>query len=298
MKTSQKQISLFTEEQLTSLPVDSHANLTQAQVSDLGKRTSDTSGRICSESFQKLSQPTLWAKTFVDLLIGQGDWSSKKCALTWKLKGTKYNRYYCQLVPSVRHTEEIVSGLLPTPTVGEHKANKTYDKRYQAKSGLTAMAHNGMLPTPTVFDSTNASATMKSTQVKEGSMHSMTLTRMMDKGLLPTPTVSGEESYLSRAQRQGHEKAITHLQAYLEYQMLPTPNAFDWNTAQKQDKYQARKQMQMEKGVNLHYSLRQMTMDINPTGTTSQLNPRFVAEMMGFPPNWTELPFLNGEQNL
>lgn len=32
-------------------------------------------------------------------------------------------------------------------------------------------------------------------------------------------------------------------------------------------------------------------------GKTSQLNPRFVAEMMGFPANWTELPFLNGEQN-
>jgi hypothetical protein len=33
------------------------------------------------------------------------------------------------------------------------------------------------------------------------------------------------------------------------------------------------------------------------TGTTSQLNPRFVAEMMGFPPNWTELPFQSGEMN-
>jgi hypothetical protein len=32
-----------------------------------------------------------------------------------------------------------------------------------------------------------------------------------------------------------------------------------------------------------------------PTGTTSQLNPRFVGEMMGFPANWTELPFLSGE---
>jgi len=31
------------------------------------------------------------------------------------------------------------------------------------------------------------------------------------------------------------------------------------------------------------------------SGKTSQLNPRFVAEMMGFPPNWTELPFQNGE---
>lgn len=33
------------------------------------------------------------------------------------------------------------------------------------------------------------------------------------------------------------------------------------------------------------------------TGKTSQLNPRFVMEMMGFPPDWTELPFLNGETN-
>lgn len=26
--------------------------------------------------------------------------------------------------------------------------------------------------------------------------------------------------------------------------------------------------------------------------TGSQLNPRYVAEMMGFPPDWTYLPFL------
>jgi hypothetical protein len=32
-------------------------------------------------------------------------------------------------------------------------------------------------------------------------------------------------------------------------------------------------------------------------GKTSQLNPLFVLEMMGFPPNWTTLPFLSGETN-
>lgn len=31
------------------------------------------------------------------------------------------------------------------------------------------------------------------------------------------------------------------------------------------------------------------------TGNTSQLNPLFVAEMMGFPPDWTVLPFLGGD---
>jgi hypothetical protein len=143
----------------------------------------------------------------------------------------------------------------------------------------------GMLPTPTVMDSTNATATMKSTQVKEGSMHSVTLTRAMAMG------------------------------------MLPTPNASDWNTATKPETYEARRQRHAEKGVNLQMTLRQMAMLPTPqaqegekitglenqdsmtkrvrqiTGTTSQLNPRFVAEMMGFPVNWTELPFQSGEQN-
>jgi hypothetical protein len=33
------------------------------------------------------------------------------------------------------------------------------------------------------------------------------------------------------------------------------------------------------------------------TGKTSQLSPQFVLEMMGFPTDWTLLPFLNGETN-
>jgi hypothetical protein len=105
--------------------------------------------------------------------------------------------------------------------------------------------------------------------------------------------------------------------------MLPTPNAFDWNTARKPETFEKAKQKHKEKGVNLQNPLKQMaSMGMLPTpmatdspekntgtrkqgsiakiakemtGTTSQLNPRFVAEMMGFPPNWTELPFLSGE---
>ena len=37
---------------------------------------------------------------------------------------------------------------------------------------------------------------------------------------------------------------------------------------------------------------------ILPPGTTGRLNPRFVAEMMGFPVNWTALPFQNGGQKV
>ena len=81
-----------------------------------------------------------------------------------------------------------------------------------------------------------------------------------------------------------------------------------------------------EKGVNLQMLLKQMAkFNLLPTplaqeggkltgnkkenqmsktklvrqniGTNSQLSPQFVMEMMGFPTDWTELPFLNGEEN-
>jgi hypothetical protein len=110
----------------------------------------------------------------------------------------------------------------------------------------------GMLPTPTAMDSTNATATMKSTQVKEGSMHSMTLSRF-----LLTPSASdGLRSGMTMDSLKRHNKV----------------NAENSNLAE-----------QIAHKVG---------------GGTSHLNPRFVAEMMGFPVNWTELPFQNGEQNL
>jgi hypothetical protein len=104
--------------------------------------------------------------------------------------------------------------------------------------------------------------------------------------------------------------------------LLPTPNAFDYNTPRKEETFKKAQQRHASKGVNLQNPLKQMAaMGMLPTpmsadwkggstkrkknsqltetlGISSQLNPRFVAEMMGFPPNWTELPFQSGEQNL
>jgi hypothetical protein len=209
--TSQKQISLFTEDQSTSLVVASLANPTQMQESDLAKKMRDTSGLRCLEQLGKFNQVGLWARTFADLLIGTGDWYSTRCKLTWKIKATKSYRFYFQLVPLTHHTEETASGLLPTPTT---------------------------------MDQTNATATMKSTQVKEGSMRSVTLSRALAMGLIPTPLASdcGEK--------------VT--------------------------------------GLETQDSLSKRVREI--TGKPSQLNPLFVEEMMGFPENWTTLPFLNGEK--
>jgi len=238
--TLQKQTSLFTEEQFTFSAEDSHVNHTHRQESDLEKKMTVISGLKCLEQFEKFNHVGSWAKTFSALLIGMEGWYSKRCKLTWKLRGTKSNRMYFQLRPSaLAHTEGIEFGLLPTP--------------------LDQMALRGLLPTPTAMDSTNATANMKSTQVKEGSMHSVTLSRAMAMG------------------------------------MLPTPNSRDFKDAQTPEKYQMRKEQWAEKGINLQLGLPQLIN--NQIGTPSHLSPQFVLEMMGFPTDWTELPFLNGETN-
>jgi hypothetical protein len=112
-----------------------------------------------------------------------------------------------------------------------------------------------MLPTPTAMDSTNATAEMKSSQVKEGSMHSVTLTRAMAMGILPTPVARDWKG------PEGNEyKRMRGEESQFQTQSLP-----GWAMSQN--------------------------------GKPSQLNPQFVAEMMGFPTNWTELPFQSGETN-
>jgi hypothetical protein len=64
--------------------------------------------------------------------------------------------------------------------------------------------------------------------------------------------------------------------------MLPTPKATDERMHWKTENW---------KGDDLGSQVNDIL------GTRSHLNPQFVAEMMGFPPNWTELPFQSGDKN-
>lgn len=115
--------------------------------------------------------------------------------------------------------------------------------------------------------------------------------------------------------------------------LLPTPTVYDYNSARTPEKWEEDKKKWAAKGVDLQMPLKQMArLNLLPTptatdykgahpptsidnfparrgslrnvyihvdepyhSTNSQLSPRFAAEMMGFPPDWTELPFLLGE---
>jgi len=64
-----------------------------------------------------------------ELLTSKTAWSSRLCALTWKVKDTKFNRSLFQLQASVLRTEEKESGsLLPTPVSSDAGAGAIIGK--------------------------------------------------------------------------------------------------------------------------------------------------------------------------
>lgn len=103
----------------SSLQGDFLVSRSHMREGERGQRTEDTCGRKCSPSSGMFAPTGSSLKTCVDLLLGTTAWYSKPCALTWKAKVTKSNRLLYQLVPSVRHTGEIESGLLPTLTASD-----------------------------------------------------------------------------------------------------------------------------------------------------------------------------------
>ena len=94
-------------------------------------------------------------------------------------------------------------------------------------------------------------------------------TQFMNLRLLPTPCQHNENG-----RSEGWSPSLLQVVSGL----LPTPTAserFKATASQNQDNLQKRFQ----------------------TGGNSQLNPRFVGEMMGFAPDWLELPFQDTAAN-
>jgi hypothetical protein len=101
-------------------------------------------------------------------------------------------------------------------------------------------------------------------------------------GMLPTPRVKGHGNSHQRIE----EGKMDDLTTLAKMGMLPTPIVSDWKgSAGPSENLKGKSDLAVQAheicGI--------------PRGTTSQLNPLFVAEMMGFPTDWTILPFQSGE---
>jgi len=195
-----------------------YANHSALQEKEKELKTNATCGAKCYEQYKKLNRNMSLQKMSLVSQILMADWYSSRCALTWKLKGTKFNRLLFQLVPKMHRTEEIEFGLLPTPSVMQMD--------YEPKDGWIWMGNYW--------------------KDEKGKKRQTDLTTTVKMGMLPTPTCQDAK--------------------------------------------------QKENSPSQQHKINELSIAV-AGGTTSHLNPRFVAEMMGFPPNWTELPFQSGDKN-
>ena len=119
--------------------------------------------------------------------------------------------------------------MLKTPTAMDAEIGSPKCEPKSGDSGCLAQETMGgyavILPTPTAMDSTKATARMKSSQTKDGSMNSVTLARAVHT-LLPTPVASDAKGGVScvqgaRAERPG----LLTLADMGSLCLLPTPLA-------------------------------------------------------------------------
>jgi len=200
MKMSEHLTRQLTLGELIYLAEDSPANHSQTQDLEKEPKTNATYGRRCLESFGKFPRATLWAKTFAGYLIGQGDWYSSKCALTWKMKATKSHRIFFQLRVKTHPTEGIEFGLLPTVTSQARERTLEECQERQKKYGgekralyLDHFAAMGMLPTPLASEGGKMSGGPTENQ--------MSLTKLARQRMLPTPLASDSQGKENSHQR-------------------------------------------------------------------------------------------------
>jgi hypothetical protein len=109
-------------------------------------------------------------------------------------------------------------------------------------------------------------------------------TEGIEFGLLPTPMAQNrnttEEQTLKRKEKYGGMKRAMYLENYAALGLLPTPTSGSKNSQHSMAEWGGSKNKTRE-----------------IPGSFSPLNTQFVAEMMGYPPNWTALPFQSGEKN-
>ena len=275
------QLRIFGDEGdgLTSSQEVSHASPFPLPAGERARRTAVTSGLTCSVPFTRSGPIGLLVRT----LVASSRWYSPARRLTWDIsplfserlslytangrntswrpsaeilsvKDIPSSRCLFRLVPSVPRTEGTVYGLLPTPMARDYSPRGPNC----LQKGLPEIIREMLLPTPTATEIHHRQRVERWKYLGRTSMH-------------------GAED---------GEKNPNGLTDFLDFHgLLPTPTARDWKGAPTLENFE-RKGKNPRQGSLPDFFAR--------TGRSFQLNPLFVAEMMGFPTDWTVSPFLPG----
>ena len=307
MQTSQPPTFQNTEIGSPYSPEGFPASPSPWQESERERQMTVISGRQCLTSFDRSDRLGLLVK----MLLESPRWYSPVRSLKWKTKplyslriiesskpknsdssstasakilskrDIPSNRLLFRLAASARPTNETECGslhdlmkreLLPTPVASDATMGAVIGKEDTFRITSTGMPRkvnrNGqdgsvglarlvklwdLLPTPTATDATRGGETVtgKSKQRANGLIFSATLSDLTVSGLLPTPVASDRNGGSTRTDPARQFSCA--LQDYVH------------GVAQQKDQ--------------------------SLIGRSSQLNPRFTLEMMGFPANWLDYPY-------
>ena len=232
------------------------------------RRTAVTSGLTCSVPFTRSGPVGLLVRT----LVASSRWYSPARRLTWDVSPLCSERISLYTV-SGRNTSSRPSAVILS--VKDIPSSRCLF-RLVPSVPRTEGTVSGLLPTPIVSDF----------KVRGPGSQQKGLPEIIREMLLPTPTATEIHHWqrVERWKRQGRtsmhetedgEKNPNGLTDFLDFHgLLPTLEHI------------GRKGKNPRQG-GLPDSFAQ-------TGRSFQLNPLFVAEMMGFPTSWTVLPFLPG----
>jgi hypothetical protein len=321
MKTLPKQTSQSGTAKSMFSQEDSPANLSPSLAEERERTITATSGHRCFERYGRYTPLGSLVKTLMEsrrwwspakslrwdaqtifskritYIERKADSPSTKSVQTSKPKDIPSNRLLFQLVPSEHRTEETESGLLPTvQTQGLKQCNKKGKTDHSL--GLEDMAVAQLLPTPTALDKGGGRINKS---LSPNAAERPTLALAARKGLLPTPC-SIEATKFTKTINPNSQMG-QGLTALAVNGLLPTPTAMEVKHSNRVKglKEQGVKGMYSRKNGALRPNGLTDFLDFNNQvgGGTSQLNPLFVEEMMGFPLMWTALPFLSpsGDKN-
>ena len=183
-----KQSDLFNSS-LADIP----ASPSHMPASALALQMSVTSGLRLLDLYATLIPPGAFSRT----LLATSLWGSTKCWLTWTDSVTPTGRLLFQLRPQMLLTDEIGSGLLPTPMAQDTapRENPEYiQNRIDKGHPITLAMHTAMWPTPCARDWKGPTTE---------NWHTTTLPDAVRTKLWPTPVAS---SGLRGSSTSDHEK--------------------------------------------------------------------------------------------
>lgn len=264
MKILPKQTSESGKEKSMFSPEDSPASHSALQAKEREQTITATSGRRCYERYGRYSplgslESRQWWSPAKRLRWDAQTISSKRITYTER----KADSHLKKSARILKQQDIQSSRLIFQLAVSEHPTEEkefgllptvqTQGLKRCNPKGKTEFLPQDLLPTPTALDKAEGRINRSPSP---GAAQRPTLALAARKGLLPTPCAKEATKYTKTFNPNSQMgKGLTALACS---EMLPTP------------------------------AVRKKT-----SGKTSQLNPLYVEEMMGFPLMWTTLPFLS-----